>query len=386
VTDSLVKAQTRGTHRLIPPEQTLGMLQRHLGTLGVTRCADVTGLDFLRIPVFCAIRPQGRLLQVSNGKGLDAAAARVSALMEAVEYFHYEHTGANCRRASLAAMRREGRRAFEPACFPNYRSECFFTPEYVIDWEQGSELPGGEEAWLPASAVRIQTPMLYRFSNNGLASGNHLIEASLHGLYELIERDAVSRLSCDGRIHIDPPQATCVDLDSVDDAPVGELVETIRRAGVKLVLIWVMSCIPVHTFWAVLLDRNPFSHCSTVNTGYGTHLSPSVAAARAITEAAQSRLTFIHGAREDLVAGAYGSSSAQSRLFAFFDALEGSTDWRSFEDESGEDLLQDYRRVLQWLSSAGHRNILRVDMTRPELNIPVVRMFVPGLQFNASFF
>jgi ribosomal protein S12 methylthiotransferase accessory factor len=336
--------------------------------------------------VFCAIRPQGRLLQVSNGKGLDAAAARVSALMETVEYFHYERPGSKWRRASLVAMRKEGSWAFEPACFPEYRSECFFSAEYIIDWEQGSELLTGNEAWLPASAVRIATPMLHRFSNNGMASGNHLIEASLHGLYELIESDAVSRLASGGHIRIDEPQARCVDLASIDDEPVGGLVETIRRAGVKLVLIWVASCIPIHTFWAVLLDRNPFSHCSTVNTGYGTHLNPSVAAARAITEAAQSRLTFIHGAREDLVAGAYQSSAAQSRLFAFFDGLEGSTDWRGFEDDSGEDLLQDYHQVLERLSSAGYRKIVRVDMTRPGMDIPVVRMYVPGLEFNPNFF
>ncbi len=386
MTTPLVKAHTRGTHRLIAPEQTLHGLQRHLPALGVTRCADVTGLDRLGIPVFCAIRPQGRLLQVSNGKGLDPRTARVSAIMEAVEHFHYEDAGACLRRTSLATLRREGHWVVEPDCLSEYRADCFFTHDYVIDWEPAEELLTGREAWLPASAIRIRTPMLYRFSNNGLASGNHLIEATLHGLYELIERDAVSRLSGSGRIRIEQPQCRCIDLDTATDGPVGELIERIRCAGIKLVLIWIASCIPVHTFWAVLLDKNPFSYCSTVNIGYGTHLSVSVAATRAITEAAQSRLTFIHGAREDLTPRAYEAGDWHPRLFAVFEGLESSTPWQSLTNMAGTDLLEDYHWVLKNLARAGYRNIFRSVLTRPPLNIPVVRMFLPGLQFNEHLF
>jgi len=167
---------------------------------------------------------------------------------------------------------------------------------------------------------------------------------------------------------------------------VGELVEKIRRTDIKLVLIWIESCIPLHTFFAVLLDDNPFGHCSTVNLGYGTHLSASVAATRAITEAAQSRLTFIHGAREDLGPVAYRGSDSHSRLFAFFDGLESSTPWHSFADMATDDLLRDYRWVMEHLDAAGFDKILRVNLTQPPLNISVVRMLVPSLKFNAGLF
>jgi ribosomal protein S12 methylthiotransferase accessory factor len=386
MTTSLFKAHTRGTHRLIPPERTLGYLQHHAQAFGVTRCADVTGLDHLGIPVFSAIRPRGRLLQVANGKGLDPTAARVSALMEAVEFFHYEQSSESWQNASFAAMRREGRWAIEPSCLAEYRVGCFYSPDYVIDWEPGEELLTAREAWLPASAVRIRTPMLYPFSSNGLASGNHLVEATLHGLYEVIERDAVSRLSSKGRIRVEQPQCRSIDLDTVDNDSVGELIEKIRHANMKLVLIWIESCLPVHTFWAILLDKNPFSHCSAVNIGYGTHLSVSVAATRAITEAAQTRLTFIHGAREDLNPGTYQASDWRPRLLAFFDDLECATPWQSFTDLAGTDLLQDYHWLLQHLAAGGYRNIFRVTLTQPPLNIPVVKVLVPGLQFNGNLF
>jgi len=386
MTTPLFKAHTRGTHRLIPPEQTLHSLQSHLPALGITRCADVTGLDRLGIPVFCAIRPRGSLLQVANGKGLDPIAARVSALMEAAEYFHYEQASNCLHRSSLASLRRQGRWAVEPDTLPLYKAGCFFSPDYAIDWEPGEELLTGRETWLPASYARIRSPRLYPILTNGLASGNHLIEATLHGLYELIERDAISRLVSKGRIRMEQPQCRGIDLDTVGDGPVGELVEKIRCANIKLALVWIESCIAVHTFWAVLLDKDPFSHCSTVNVGYGTHLSVSVAATRAITEAAQSRLTFIHGAREDLSPEAYQASESHPRLFAYFDGLECSTPWHSLTDIAGADLLQDYRWVLEHLAAAGYDNILRVTLTRPPLNIPVVRVLVPGLQLIAGLF
>lgn len=383
---SLLKTHTHGMHRLISPQQTLEKLQSNLAHIGVTRCADVTGLDYLNIPVFCAIRPRGRLLQVANGKGLDPIAARVSAIMEAVEYFHYEHASASLRRASLESMLRQGHCAVEPCQLSEYRTDCFFTPDYVIEWEPGEHLLTGREVWLPASAVRIRTPMLYRFSNNGLASGNHLIEATLHAFYELIERDAVSRLSQCGRIQIAEPHCRCIDLDTVDDEAVESLIEKIRHADIKLVLIWVKSRIPAHTFWAVLLDKNPLGRCSNINIGYGTHLSTSVAATRAITEAAQSRLTFIHGAREDLTSSAYHITDARSRLVAVFDGLKNQTDWHSLQDLSHPDLLEDYDWILRHLVAAGYHDIFRVNMLQPQLTIPVVRVFVSGLECNQNLF
>jgi YcaO-like protein with predicted kinase domain len=51
----------------------------------------VTGLDRIGIPVALATRPNSRSVAVSQGKGLTLAAAKVSALMEAIELWHAEH-------------------------------------------------------------------------------------------------------------------------------------------------------------------------------------------------------------------------------------------------------------------------------------------------------
>ncbi|MCF2147140.1 YcaO-like family protein [Desmonostoc muscorum LEGE 12446] len=386
--EPLTKGYTSGTHRLIEPECTFARLKPHLATMGVTRCADVTGLDRIGIPVYCAIRPWGRVIQVTNGKGLRHIDAKVSALMEALEIFHAENPSSDLKRGSLKLMQGTGQRVVQPEILPEYKAKNFFSSDFIIDWIKAEDLLTGEEVWLPASAVYICSPMLYPFDTNGLASGNHLLEATLHGLYEVIERDAISRLSANGRICLTQERCKCIDLSTVDDESVKGLYEMLLQADIKLVLIWVKSCIPsFHTFWAVLLDRNPFSHSSMVNIGYGSHLNVSVAATRAITEAAQSRLTFIHGSREDLaVKACYTSSNVASKVYAYFNLIESNTNWRTLSDMAGDSLLQDYTQILESLSQTDNKNIFRVNLTQPPFNIPVVKVFVSGLKMNDRLF
>ena len=88
------KRYTTGTHRVFAPEETLERMRPHWRKLGVTRFADVTGLDRIGIPVIMAIRPNSRSVAVSQGKGVHLAAAKASALMETVETWHAERISA----------------------------------------------------------------------------------------------------------------------------------------------------------------------------------------------------------------------------------------------------------------------------------------------------
>ena len=51
---------------------------------------SITGLDWIGIPVYLAVRPNSRNVPVYLGKGLTRAQAQVSALMESLEGFHAE--------------------------------------------------------------------------------------------------------------------------------------------------------------------------------------------------------------------------------------------------------------------------------------------------------
>src|SRR5512139_2548346 len=84
------KSYYTGTHRLVSPEKTVERIRRLSPVVGITRIANVTGLDTLGIPVVMVCRPNSRSVAVSQGKGLTLAAAKASGLMEAAETFHAE--------------------------------------------------------------------------------------------------------------------------------------------------------------------------------------------------------------------------------------------------------------------------------------------------------
>src|SRR5260370_41920527 len=85
-----LKKYRAGTHRLVPPEETLDRIGRFFPAMGITRVADVTGLDTIGIPVVLVYRPNSRSLVVSQGKGLDLVAAKASGVMESVEAYMAE--------------------------------------------------------------------------------------------------------------------------------------------------------------------------------------------------------------------------------------------------------------------------------------------------------
>ena len=367
-----------GTHRSAAPEETLRRITPLLPAMGITRVADITGLDRLGISTWCTVRPAARLIQIANGKGLSPMNAKVSAIMEAIEDWHAEFPEAPFRNASADELSREGQAFVRAAELPRCRADVHLTDQRVIDWVRGEQLPRGQPVWLPACSAFVVEPMLLNGDSNGLASGNHIVEATLHALYEVIERDAIGRLTSGGLI-LPFGASRAIDLDTLPEGPLALLRDRLRRTEVNLILIRVDGVVPVSTFWAVLVDtQSPFA-CSSVNFGQGSHLSPTVAALRAITEAAQSRLTFIHGSREDLKSDSYEFDETHQHLGAYFRGQRGDLSWNEIVDHSSNDLCQDLETVLRGLLGAGYSRIYRVDLTNARFGIPVVKVLVPGL-------
>ena len=110
---------------------------------------------------------------------------------------------------------------------------------------------------------------------------------------------------------------------------------------------------------------------------HGAHLSPLVAAARAITEAAQSRLTYIHGAREDLRKESYQRGAVHPRLFDFFAALEADTAWEELVDASGDTLEDDLALLLDSIRENGLGRVYRIDLSHDDTPFSVVKVLIP---------
>lgn len=384
---------TVGTHRLVSPEQTLARLAPLLDRLGITRVAEITGLDRdMGVPTYTAIRAGGLVLQTGNGKGLTAAAAKVSAIMEATELFHAENpdTGRFIR-ASTHQMQQRGLDTLTPRRTP--ADGFFHAPDHVIDWVQGQDLISDRTPWLPASAAFYIEPTIYRTHTNGLASGNHVVEATLHGLYEVLERDAVSRLVEGERLRV---RQICrvVAPQSVPGQAFAHIVQRIRAAHSQLVLMSVPSWAPVHVFWAVLLNHRPHRASTMLNTGAGAHIDARIAATRAVTEAIQSRLTLVHSARDDIVRipSFAREQTRQGAAFRYFAGLEPDTAWRDLAGVTEREMADDgemrttLARLLRAFERNDHANVLRIDMRKPDLDLPVVKVIVPSLAFRRELF
>jgi YcaO-like protein with predicted kinase domain len=353
--------------------------------LGITRLANITGLDIIGIPVFTACRPNARSLAVSQGKGLDLDSARASALMECIELHHAEHITAPLVLASLQdLLARRGLVSVD--LLPRVAVSAFHRHRSIL-WIEGDDLLGGTRKLLPYEVVHCNYALplpagsgCFAMSSNGLASGNEHTEAVLHGLYEVIERDATTLWALEEPVR---QQQRCIALETIDDADCQAVLQAFAAAGVS-VGIWDMTTdvgLPAFACMIAEAERSTLRLLYPTH-GMGCHAAREVALLRAMTEAAQARLTFIAGSRDDLGPEKYADAQgerawreARARL-----DRQGSRNFHDVPSFQHTDLADDLRVVLERLRRVGLTEALVVDLTQPHCGIPVVRVVVPGLE------
>jgi YcaO-like protein with predicted kinase domain len=397
-TDAFADTLARGAERLSAPRartpgETLALIEREAPRFGITRAASVTGLDTLGIPTWVAIRPDGLILQVSNGKGLTDEAARISAVMEAVELHHAENPLperlVTARERDLRAEWRE--RLFAPPDLPGFLG-LPWTDARLGEWTEGEDMATGNPVLVPSSAVYfLRRPSLHDTSSNGLASGNTFAEATLHALFEVIERDAMGRLREDGRLRI-RERGQVIDPASVDEPVLAAMIDKCMTDGTHVVIVRLPAAVDVAVFWVVLLSTTAIAPVSTVNVGWGCHTDPAVAAVRAFTEAAQSRLGFIHGARDDLIRKPVHSAIGvkDSPAFRYLAGLRPDMGWADAAAPGGLDLSTGAERAVPELvaaiTAAGCGPVLRFHLSEHNSNFAVTRVITPRLSFNKVLF
>lgn len=368
-----------GTHRVAGPEQTLEWVRPMLPRMGITRIADITGLDRVGIPTVLVCRPNSRSIAVAQGKGADLASAKASGVMEAVEIFHAETIALPLRYARRDDM--EEAPLADLDALPRQRA-AMPPGDLAMLWIEAQDLAGGRPRWLPLETVSTDYTLpqppgsgWFQATTNGLASGNTPEEARLHGLCELIERDATTLWSRGGA-----RAWTCLDLSTVDDPLAQDLLGRFAAAGVAVAVWEATSDIGVACFVALAAGRDDGAD---PELGAGCHPARGVALCRALTEAAQARVGFVSGARDDLLPSLYAPGARRRRAAQARAWLDAATPARRFVDApdfAGGGPGADLAHVLDRLHAAGLDEILAVDLARPEFAVPVARMVVPGLE------
>lgn len=369
----------RYSDRVIPAEQTWARIAPHLAPNGITRMARLTGLDRLGIPVWNAVMPNARSLAISQGKGITDMDARVSAAMEALERASAASPWLRPVTATAAELSLKGERVmtFPDLVAPHAED---LPPDFVTDWLPAEDLRDGSSLLVPMDAVlldRTQNRCRYWQSSDGLASGNTRLEARFHGLMERIERDAECLFHFLGA---EQRAKRVFDPFHFRDDTLTELLARVTAAGLCAVFFDMTSDIGIpvvlcHLGPADVAERRHVV-ATDVTGGAGAHTAPLRAALRALTEAAQSRLTFISGTRDDIDPSAYRNPVAGWIRDAFALPKGRLPDWPSAPVTL--EVMFDY--ALARLDIVAACPVVAVSLSDPALPYAVEKILVPGLE------
>ncbi|MCM8556729.1 YcaO-like family protein [Sphingomicrobium sediminis] len=340
---------------------------------GVTRLADITRLDRIGLPVWQAVRPMSRALSVHQGKGADQDTAKLGALLEAVESDAAERFEAEGPEASWNDLPADER------------------PDHIADLARHRDrTPPADTThqWIAATRVdgsRLHVPLasasldFTRFADSpferasaGLATGSTREEAQRTALHELIERDAVSafhaadmfeRLECE------------LDERTIPFGWFAALHGRVREAGAALRLFVLPSLTATPVIGAGVSDATKGARPYAGSVGYAAHPDPELALFQAISEALQSRLTFIAGARDDCWPWLY-TEERRGIMATLAPPPAPMIDPLPFDSiEPGD---RDVERLVEKLAARGFDETAFLDIAQTG-PFHIVRAFCPGL-------
>ena len=348
---------------------------------GVTRLADLTGLDEIGFPVIQAIRPRARSLSTAMGRGPTRRAAMVSALMEAIETDLVEKLRPSGEARTLASL---GKAAVDLWCdHPRDPLAIRLDPAIQRHWIEGHTLNDDRTLLAPFDLVSHDLTLLARSDalriTVGLASGGSQADALTAALCELLEHD----LEADWRRGSPSDRrATEINLASIDDGPVRQAVQRVLSAGCKPWLWSLGQDHDVACFLCAIVDGKEAATRLPPVAGAGCHPNSGIAALRALFEAAQARAAMISGARDDLTKEVYRDRELhQAKMqLASFSFGPGPLPWNtvpSRPDAEPERLLDHMKDVASRRTSLP---LIVVPLASPHSMINVVKIVAPGLR------
>ena len=393
---------TSGGYRTVSSRTTVARFKRHVSPLtGVVKRLDRIEADLpmntnffaqhnFSAPAQNVDQLRAGLTGGSFGKGSTAEQGEASALMEAIERYSGIFQGDEIRTNKRFTDFAEGE-AIKPNDVLLF-SDAQYLARHAHNHDETQPAPNpfdpsSKIEWSPVFSLRdncfryVPTSLLYFFysgpapfqaDSNGCAAGNTLQEAIVQGFLELVERDSYAIW------WYNRSQRAEVDLNAFEDSYVHDIRTQFAEAGRKLWVLDVTSDLGVPTYVAIMHWMQ--NGQENIEFGSGAHFGPRIALLRALTELSQF-----------LAIGLMGGGSGEKP------SLDGTTPLH-LEDypfllptnrfivcpDLGMPMPRDNTReqvdaCVEIARRAGH-DFLVLDQTRPDVEVPVARVIVPGLR------
>ena len=394
-----------GGARTCSARDTLARLARHESNLtGIVACVRQAP-DWQALPTYLAEHcrplplgwPDNQLRpapQPVAGKGASEEDARASCLAEAMERYSIQWQGDEPRQLARRSELAEAAIGFEELalwseaqlagrkCRNREQSGCNFIPvlpadDAEIEWTPVWSLTERRRKHVPTSYCYLYYPgMTYLADSNGCAAGNTIEEAIVQAFLELVERDAVG-IWWYNRLRRPP-----ITLEGPMKARYAEVRRELARRGRTIAVLDLTTDFEIPVFAAVSAGENG----KNVLIGTGAHLNAKVALSRALGELCQvveclgegigrhhGRLTAMERGlrrwfrRETLATQPYLIPRGKGKPLT------------EFRDWSQPDVKKEVGWCVERAQSLG-LELLVLDMTRLDIDFPVVRVIAPGMR------
>jgi ribosomal protein S12 methylthiotransferase accessory factor len=395
---------TSGGYRTVSPGATVARFRKHVSPLtGVVSRLERVEADLplntnyyaahnFSAPAMTINELRAGLTGGSFGKGSTAEQGEASALMEAIERYSGIFQGDEIR-----VTRRFTDFPSGDAILPNdvlLFSDAQYLPNQssTTDPDEAPSTPApfdrlAEIEWSPVWSLRderfkyLPTSLLYFFykgpgqihaDSNGCAAGNTLEEAIVQGFLELVERDAYA-IWWYNRL-----QRTAVDLGQLDDSYIRDLQTQLAETGRQLWVLDVTSDLGIPSFVAIL----HWIHNSQENIefGSGAHFDSRIALLRALTELNQFLSIGLMGGGTGEKSSLDGSTPLRLRDHPFLTPSDNPAVRPGVGSKFGRLDSREQVAACVGLAKREGLDFLVLNQTRPDIDVPVVRVIVPGMR------
>jgi oxazoline/thiazoline synthase len=322
----------------------------------------------------------------SFGKGSTAEQGEASALMEAIERYSGIFQGDEIRTERSFTDFAPGD-AFLPNDVQLF-SETQFQNRTIPQSGHSHPVPeplnpSAKIEWSPVWSLRDKrfkycpTGLLYFFygpfhtDSNGCAAGNTLEEAIVQGFLELVERDAYA-IWWYNRL-----QRAQVDLKQFDDSYVRDLQAQFAEAGRRLWVLDITSDLGIPTYVSIMHWMQ--NGHENIEFGSGAHFDRRIALLRSLTELTQFMSIGMMGGASGEKPTLDGVTPLRLEDYPFLIPSDNPIVPPAPDVKVHDNTRDQVNACVEIATHAGY-DFLVLDQTRPDVEVPVVRVLVPGLR------